>query len=57
MKEKFAASAEVHDEKQFLFGPKCPVKLDDKRVIYLLKNTSFAKNRFNFILPDNFVGL
>jgi len=56
MEEKFTTRAEVHDKKQFFFWPKSPVKFDYERVIYLLKNASFTKYRFYFILYDNFFG-
>ena len=53
--EKLTAGADVHDEEELFGALKRPVKLDQKGVIELLEDFSFAQDRLDLILGENLI--
>ena len=55
VEEKFATGADIHYEEEFIAILERPMQFDQKWVIELLEDATFAKNRFYFVLVEKLV--
>ena len=57
MEKEFTSSADVHNEENFMFALKCPVKFDQKGMVQLCQNFTFTKDWLHLVLSSDLIFL